>query len=186
MLKLMSKAVVVNLIGFQIAWFTTVLGAAHGMHWLGLIVVPLILAMHLFSTQHWRQELSLAATAALLGFAVDSALVASGVFTPIPYIWASPPWSPPWMVMLWVNQAAALNSSLAWMRERYLLGAAFGAIGGPLAYLSGAKLGAMSQLPTQQGLVILGFTWGVMFPLLLWLAANAATPTPPADPPREP
>jgi hypothetical protein len=70
------------------------------------------------------------------------------------------------MVMLWVNQATTLNSCMAWLRERYLAGSLFGAVGGPLAYLSGAKLGAAS-LPSTKGLVILGITWAVAFPALL-------------------
>ena len=71
--------------------------------------------------------------------------------------------------MLWVNQATTLNSCLAWLRERYLAGALFGAVGGPLAYLSGAKLGS-ATLPSSNGLVILGITWAVAFPALLAVA----------------
>jgi hypothetical protein len=171
----MSLSVAINLVGFQVGWFAVVLGAANGMPWLGLVVVPLIVALHLFLTRRPRQELMLALVCTVLGFLVDSALISGGIFSPIPYVWASPPLSPPWMIMLWPNQAVALNSSLSWMRGRYLLGAVFGAIGGPLAYLGGAKLGAMTQMPTQQGLIILGITWGVMFPLLLWLAKTTSS-----------
>lgn len=168
----------INLIAFQIGWFATVGGPGYGMPWLGLFVVPLILVLHLSLTPRPRQELKLAAIAAGLGFVTDSALIAGGAFAPIPYVWNSPPFSPPWMIMLWINQAVTLNSSLAWMRDRYLLGAAFGAIGGPLAYMGGAKLCAMTQLPTQQGLILIGITWAVMFPLLLWLAKTISPQEP--------
>jgi hypothetical protein len=73
------------------------------------------------------------------------------------------------MVMLWVNQATTLNSCLTWLRGRYLAGALFGAVGGPLAYLGGAKLGAAS-LPSSSGLVVLGITWAGAFPALLAVA----------------
>jgi hypothetical protein len=171
---MMNRAI--NFIGFQLGWFAVVLGAASGRPWLGLVVVPLVLGLHLLiMAARPRQELTLACVCAVLGFFVDSALISGGVFTPIGSVSG---WSPLWMVMLWINQAAALNGSLSWMRGRYLLGAAFGAIGGPLAYLGGAKLGAMTALPTQQGLIILGVTWGVMFPLLLWLAAKFTSSEP--------
>ena len=42
-------------------------------------------------------------------------------------------------------------------------------VGGPLAYLSGAKLGA-ATLPSTHGLVILGIIWAGAFPALLALA----------------
>jgi hypothetical protein len=71
------------------------------------------------------------------------------------------------MVMLWVNLGTTLNVSMAWLRGRYALGAVFGAIGGPLAYYSGATLGAMTRLPDPTGLISIGVTWAIAFPLLL-------------------
>jgi hypothetical protein len=74
------------------------------------------------------------------------------------------------MVCLWLNFAATLNVSMAWLRGRFLLAALFGAIGGPLAYYSGAKLGATEALPTSTGMLLLAIGWGIMTPLLVWLA----------------
>src|SRR5512135_1708871 len=156
---------VVNFIAFQIGWFAAVLGAGHGMPWLGVVVVPLVLLCNLVLSADWRQELVVALGAAVMGFSVDTGLVAAGVFTPVPFLLPRP-FSPIWMVMLWVNQATTLNGCMAWLRGRYLAGALFGAVGGPLAYLSGAKLGAAS-LPSTNGLVILGITWACAFPALL-------------------
>ena len=159
---------VVNFIAFQIGWFAAVLGAGHGMAWLGVLIVPLVLLLDLVLSADWRQELIVALAAAVMGFAVDTGLVAAGVFAPVPFL-VPRPFSPLWMVMLWVNQATTLNSCMGWLRGRYLAGALFGAVGGPLAYLSGAKLGAAS-LPSTNGLLILGITWAVAFPALLAVA----------------
>jgi|GEM_PF-5871705 len=52
--------------------------------------------------------------------------------------------------------------------------AIFGAIGGPLAYYSGAKLGATEALPSLNGILVLAVGWGVMTPLLVWLARVCA------------
>jgi hypothetical protein len=155
---------VVNFVAFQIGWFAAVLGAGHGMPWLGVVIVPLVLLVNLILSTDWRRELLVALAAAVMGFVVDTGLVAAGVFAPVPY-WVPRPFSPIWMVMLWVNQATTLNGCMAWLRGRYLAGALFGAVGGPLAYLSGAKLGAAS-LPSTNGLVILGITWACAFPAL--------------------
>ena len=163
----MRKAV--NFIVFQAAWFAAVLGAAHGMPWLGVIAVPLALALHLALSPAWRPELLLALAAAATGFVFDSILIARGMFSPVPYLLPSP-FSSLWMVMLWVNLATTMNVSMGWLRGRYALGLVFGAIGGPLAYYSGAKLGAMTRLPDPAGLVGIGIAWAIAFPLLL--AAN--------------
>lgn len=162
--------VAVNFVAFQTGWFAAVLGAAGGYPWLGMLVVPALLLLHLALSAHRRHELSLALAAGLLGFAVDSALIAVHAFAPVPF-GTSPPLSPLWMVMLWINQAMTLNYCMAWLRGRYLLGALFGAVGGPLAYLAGAKLGA-AAVPSSEGIVILAACWAIAFPLLL--ALNAA------------
>ena len=156
---------VLNFVAFQIGWFAAVLGAGHDMPWLGVVVVPLVLVVNVVLSADRRQELVVALVAAVMGFVVDTGLVAAGVFAPVPFL-VPRPFSPLWMVMLWVNQAATLNGCMAWLRGRYLAGSLFGAIGGPLAYLSGAKLGAAS-LPSTNGIVILGITWACAFPALL-------------------
>ncbi len=159
---------VINFIAFQAAWFAAVLGAAHGMPWLGVVAVPAALALHLMLSPDWRPELLLAIAAAGTGFAFDSILIALGMFSPVAYIFPAP-FSSLWMVMLWVNLGTTLNVSMAWLRGRYALGAVFGAIGGPMAYYSGAKLGAMTSLPPVTSLIIIGAAWAIALPALLWV-----------------
>jgi len=154
---------------FQGAWFAAVLGAANGMAWLGPAAVAVRLAVHLFWTDDRRGELRLALAAGLLGLLFDTGMVAAGVFAPLHHL-APHPISPPWMVALWLNFAAALNGPLAWLRGRDLLGALFGALGGPLAYYAGATLGATEGLPSGSGLLALAAGWAIMVPLLVRLA----------------
>jgi hypothetical protein len=158
-----------NVILFQAAWFAAVLGAAAGNPWYGPLAVALALAVNFALIDERRGELKLLLAAGALGFCFDTALTYAGIFTPrgnlLPH-----PFSPPWMVSLWLNFAATLNVSLAWLRGRYILAAAFGAVGGPLAYYSGARLGATEALPTTAGMLLLAIGWGIMTPLLVWLA----------------
>ena len=157
-----------NLVAFQLGWFAAVLGAAHGMPWLGVIVVPPVLLLNMILSDDWKRELHLALAAAAMGFVFDSTMTALGAFAPVPYVFP-PPFSPLWMVMLWINQATTLNGCLAWLRGRYLLGAIFGAIGGPFAYLGGAKLGA-AAIPSTNQLLMLAAAWTLAFPALLRVA----------------
>ena len=95
-----------------------------------------------------------------------SALVAAGSFSPIPYGFPKP-FSSLWMVMLWVNLATTMNVSMGWLRRRYAFAAIFGAVGGPMAYYSGAKLGAMTTVPSGGSLLAIGAAWAFAFPTLL-------------------
>ena len=164
----MKMRALVNFIAFQLGWFAAVLGAGRGVPWLGVVVISMVLLLNMILSEDWRQELVVALAAAVMGFAFDTAMISTGVFAPVPFLLPRP-FSPLWMIMLWVNQATTLNSCMAWLRGRYLLGAIFGAIGGPLAYLGGAKLGA-ATLPSTNGLVILGIAWACAFPALLAVA----------------
>jgi len=159
----------INVALFQAAWFAAVLGAARGMFWLGPVAMIPTLAIHLALQENRRGEARLLLAAGLLGFLFDTAFVAGGVFTPLQHLLPRP-FSPPWMICLWLNFAATLNVSMAWLRGRYVLAAAFGAVGGPLAYYSGARLGATETLPTMIGMLLLAIGWGVMTPLLVWFA----------------
>jgi hypothetical protein len=60
--------------------------------------------------------------------------------------------------------------SLRWMRGKWLVMVSFGAIGGPLAYMSAEKLGAvtLNSMPTTY--VALGLGWAILTPVLVLLS----------------
>ncbi|TLM65755.1 MAG: DUF2878 domain-containing protein [Deltaproteobacteria bacterium] len=157
---------------FQAAWFAAVLGAAGGWPWLGPLATVPVLGINLAMSDDRRGELLLWGGAGLLGLAFDSALMSAGLFAPVQTVpgW---PFSPPWMIALWLNFAATLNVSLSWLQGRPLLSAAFGAIGGPLAYCGGAGLGATVSFPSEAAIAALAVGWGVVTPLLFRIAAAA-------------
>lgn len=159
----------INVVLFQAAWFAAVLGAARGMFWLGPLAMLPTLAVHLALQDDRKGEVKLLLAAGLLGLVFDTAFVAGGVFSPLQHLFPRPI-SPPWMICLWLNFAATLNVSMAWLRRRYLLAALFGAVGGPLAYYSGAKLGATEAMPTTTGMLLLALGWGLITPLLVLMA----------------
>jgi hypothetical protein len=70
------------------------------------------------------------------------------------------------MVALWANFATTLNVSMRLLRSRLLLAALFGAIGAPLAYYAGARLGAVDLVATLPALLAIGAGWLVLCPLL--------------------
>lgn len=161
---------VINFVGFQLAWFGAVFGAAGGHLWLGPAAVLLWLAVYALLSGRPRLEMQIALIALFMGLLADSLLIGTGVYTPRGLIegW---PLTPPWMLALWVNFGTLVNGSLSWLKGRYLLGAFLGAWGGPAAYYSGHRVGALTfHPPLIIHLVFLGIAWAIAVPLLFYLA----------------
>jgi hypothetical protein len=166
----------INLTAFYIGWFSCVLGAARGIMWLGPAVVFLLFLLHLAIAPGRSRELRLAVVSAGAGFAVDTALIAIGIFTPVHKLLPLP-LSPPWLVFLWVNFATTLNICLKRLHGHPVLSALLGAIGGPAAYYSGARLGAI-QLHDHMGfsLAVLAVVWGIAVPGMFRISSAIPDP----------
>ena len=162
---------------FYLCWFACVGGAARGVPWLGPMAVALYAGVYLLTipsgAARTRQALLLGAAGAV-GYAADSALVLSGVLTFPPHAVLGWP-STVWMVALWVLQAAVLGGAMSWMRGRAGLAAAVGALGGPLAYLAGERMGAAALGPTRPAaLAAIAVEWALAMPLLVLLERRAS------------
>lgn len=155
-----------NLVAFQVCWFTSVLGAAHGMPWIGPLVTATWLVAHVLAQRSAAAvEMKLVLAAAVLGWFADSALVLAGFLAFPEVTWLGGP-SPLWMVGLWAAFAATLRHCLGWLRGRWLLAAILGAVGGPAAYLGGQALGAISVMGTP-GAVAVSVQYAIAVPMLL-------------------
>jgi hypothetical protein len=160
-----------NLAVLNVGWFACVLGDSYGMPLLGPAVVAVLLALHLgvIAPETRLREVAILLLAGLVGYTGDSALVLAGAIGFDP---GSGPGVPTklWMVALWMNFATAFNSALYWLAGRPLLASLLGALGGPMAYLAGVKLGALA-FPggTVWALALIAVEWAVAMPLLLRL-----------------
>lgn len=160
-----------NLIGFQLVWMATVAGAAHGLWWAGPVAVAGFAAWQLPLSSAPRADLKLMGIAAVAGFAIDSALVLSGLIrfhTSVPWDFAAPVW----IVALWVAFALTLNHSMASLKRRPWLAMLLGLLGGPLAYWAAARVWAAVDLNggTLLALAVIGLVWAALTPFLLNLA----------------
>ena len=160
---------ITNFVFFQIGWFACVLGGAHDWPWLGTSIALVIVGWHVARAVRPRDELVLILIAAGIGAVFDSALVALG--------WVAyhsetliPGTAPYWIGTLWMLFATTLNVSLRWMRRSGLAASALGAVGGPLAYWSGARLGDMEFVVTIAATAAIALGWAVLVPYLVWLA----------------
>jgi hypothetical protein len=134
-------------------------------------VVTLAVVLHLFQARVPAKELKLLAICALGGLAFDSLLLWTGWVSYPNGAWVAG-FAPYWIVALWVLFGTTLNRSMSWLHGRAWIAAAFGAIGGPLSYLAGQKLGAMTLLQPSAALIALAIGWAVAMPLLMKLARH--------------
>jgi hypothetical protein len=170
----------------QAGWFACVLGAAHGHSWLGPMFVAAALVFHVRSQPREcrAREASVLALTALIGFAVDTALLRAGVMSAM-----GAEVSPPWLVAMWPNFAAATagTGSLGSLAHRPILGAVVGAVGAPLSYAAGSGFAVIGLAQNHaRALAIIGIAWAGVLPTLFWLrqrsrawpSARAAQGTP--------
>lgn len=160
---------VVNAVAFQIVWLACALGARFGVAWVGTGSVLLMVALHLAVARRPGAELALLAIAAAIGIAWDSAWQAAGWIGFAAGDWI-PGLAPHWMVALWVAFATTLNVSMRWLRGRWALCAALGALGGPLSYYAGERLAALAFSDVAFGLAGQALGWALFTPALVWLA----------------
>lgn len=170
-----------NFVVYQIVWFVCVLGAANGQAWIGAVAALIAVTGHLVLSGRVVVELKLMATAILVGFVTDSALMRGGF---IAFDAAVPltGWQPYWMLALWAAFATTLGYSMSWVTRRVWIAALAGAIGGPLAYWGGAKLGAMSILSPGTALPAIAVAWAVSLTVLAVAARRAHAPARTEDP----
>lgn len=158
----------VNVAAFKIGWVSSVIGGAQQMPWLGPLVVSIAIALHLSRAERPRAELLLILSCGFIGAVFDSVLVAASWVT-FPSGMFSDLMAPYWIVTMWMLFGTTINLSMRWMRGRPLLAAAFGFVGGPLAYLAGHKIGGIQFVDQTAALAMLAIGWAVMMPLLVRL-----------------
>jgi hypothetical protein len=156
-----------NFIGFQSVWFLSLFGAGTHRSWLGAIVLAAFTLWHFRATPNPRGEFMIVAAACIVGFIVDTAFIQARLLAyaePLPFAAVAPYW----IIGMWINFALTLNGSLRWLHGRYLLAAGLGAIGGPMAYVAGVKLGAASLLASETIVYgTLAVVWAIAVPLLV-------------------
>ena len=161
-----------NFVAYQLAWFAVVVGAAQGFAWAGA-VVALACAAANFALRRDAFDLKLMLLAAGIGLLVDSTLALTGQ---VKFVAAWPPGlAPYWIVSLWIAFASTLNHSLRWLMTRPVAAALGGALGGPLAYLAAAKLGALSIVAPATTLPLIALLWTPAMVALSMIVLRAAT-----------
>lgn len=156
----MTESRKVNYALYQAGWFACILGAAWGWPVAGTLIAVALTAVHLLLSRDRAGESWLIALALGLGLAVEWYQVRSGTYAFTSGVVVS--WmSPPWLLMMWAQFATTFRSSLSAIMLVPRRAMVFGALGGPIAFWAGERLGAVTLAePGWAGFVRLGLTWG--------------------------
>ncbi len=168
-----------NAIGYQIVWFSAVIGAGHGLWWPGVSAAIVFVLLHLALCRQTPAQRAvdfrLMLVALLCGLIMDGGLAWSGLADyaadPVAFSSGGPPL---WILAIWASFAMTLRHSMAFLLGRPLIGLLLGAIGGPLAYLGAARgWGAIAFAePRWMAIVALVVGWAIAIPLLTTLASR--------------
>lgn len=166
---------------YQIGWFACILGAAWGWPVAGAALGVTLIGVHVVvSGRTWREELALMGVALALGLVVEGFQVRSGTYARFTSgtVWA---WmSPPWLLVMWAQFATVCRGSLKGVMLVPWRAVLFGAVGGPIAFWAGERLGAVELArPLGEGLLRLGVSWAVALGVLSLVATRRASPSAP-------
>ena len=157
----MRHTQLVNYTLYQIGWFACVLGAASQRPWTGCLIGMILVGVHLALSVERVLEVQLVVLATAVGAAVEMIQIAAGTyrFTSGTVNDALPP---PWLLAMWAQFATTFRFSLRSVVTRPVLAVLFGAAGGPIAFIAGERLGAVTLLPPQaQSLLRLSISWAI-------------------------
>jgi len=151
----------INYALYQIGWFACVLGGASHRPWTGFLMAMILIGAHLALSVERSLEVRLVVLATTVGAVVEMIQIAAGTyrFTSGTVTDALPP---PWLLAMWAQFATTFRSSLRSVITRPVHAMLFGAAGGPIAFLAGERLGAVTLLPPlAYGLLRLSVSWAI-------------------------
>ncbi|MDI3324105.1 DUF2878 domain-containing protein [Pontibacterium granulatum] len=155
----------VNLVGFQMVWWLSILGRDTTQS-----IIFLLLVIHLMLHARPRHELKVVIICGILGYAIDTALTYAGVFVFKEH--GGGVYLPPlWLLLLWFGFSATLRQSLVFFVDKLPLASVCGAIAGSLTYLAAVNLGAVQLgYSTHTSAYLIAVIWAILFPFLVWLS----------------
>jgi hypothetical protein len=146
-----------NAVAFQALWFGCVLGAGgHGLTALAIGAALPIVALSLWSDSR-RLDWQLAGICVAAGMLLDNLWVFLDIFDYPDSLHA-----PLWIGVLWLGFGLTINHSLAWFRDKRLLGPLIVGACAPITYLAGQRFGAVS-IDNAVLLSLVSAAWMILF-----------------------
>lgn len=155
------RDILANAVLFQCLWFLAILV---GADWALLAMLPLVL--HAILNVGGIKRLAPFAVIILWGVTVDSLLCTTGIYQPAGARAMLVGVVPVWLVMMWIGFALTVPLSLSNLVRKRVLFILLCGIAGPLSYLGGERLGALSI--DHAFLPLLSFVWVISGGISVW------------------
>ena len=169
-MNIINKNIVINVIGFYICWWLTVLGAISGFYFIGPLVTLFFVVLHLYKVANHKKEDIFLLISFFLGLFIETLLlnldiiIHKGIL--VKYNIA-----PFWSVSLWLCFATTLLHSFKWLSKRYLTSSLLGILSAPMIYFSMQSMDVVT-FGVDKIIVIIftSFLWGLFFPLFIYIS----------------
>ena len=157
----------VNIIGFQSVWWGCVFGTMYNYFYLGPLLAIIFITIHMKHIDIQSNELKLILYISILGTIIDTSFIYTNLLHYEGGYSHNFPIAPLWITSMWAGFAATLNHSMSWLKNKYLTSMLLGVIFGPLAYISGQKLGVIHFLSSYDvTMAVLAILWGLAMPTM--------------------
>ena len=153
-----------SFVSFNLGWWACALGPRYQMEWIGPVVLPFFLWLHLYFAPPATRagELYFLFALGFAGFIIDTILIYFGIFEIIP----SSLFTPPWLVCMWILLGLTFESMLV-MRKNLGLVCLMGVLSGPLSYLFAQAVNILKYPdPAWRHLLLHALIWAGLMPVL--------------------
>ncbi|MFN3746944.1 MAG: DUF2878 domain-containing protein [Hyphomicrobiaceae bacterium] len=156
----MTRLTALTLLGFQAVWLVCAWSAAHGRTVQAVAVCCAYAVIAVGLSRDRVPAARLAALSAALGMVVESLLIGLGILIHVT-TWPSPLIAPAWLIALWMAYGATVPATRKLLGTRARLKSVLaGAIFGPLAYVAGGALGALTIVqPALPAILTIALLW---------------------------
>jgi hypothetical protein len=156
----------INIVLYEIAWFSIVFGAASQQPLLGSSIAVLTILLHLYLCPKRSHEMLQIAVAVAVGTVIEGVNARLQIYPATSGVVFGG--LAPWLIVIWASFATTLRYSLSWLSRQYGLSALLGAAAGPLAFWGGSRLGAVTLTDDTNLILLLAVEWAIALPLLVW------------------
>ena len=157
-----------DLIGFKICWILCAFSTKWQQPYLGPIVTFFFILIHLIIVKFNVRDIKIISLAILIGLIIDSLFFQLNLIDYQGGILANFKIAPLWILSMWGGFVVTLLYTLNSIKNHYIISGLIGAIGGPLSYNAGVKIGSII-INGSLAYIILAIIWGLIVPFLFYL-----------------
>lgn len=166
-------SIAANLLAFHGLWALTLVGATTSWWWAGPALIGLSACLQIRRSPSPRPEALVVLLGAAIGTSFDTLGVSLGMFR---FLGQSRLEFLVVFLALWINFGTTLRPSLSWMWRRPAISACLGAIGGPVSYWVGARIGAIAfGDPRWMTLLWIAAQYALALPAWMFVASRRIT-----------